>query len=40
MYYENNPVDKGFILMANAIEKKNEEEFKENPCKKVHERFK
>ncbi len=26
--YENNPIDKGFILMADAREKKNEEKFK------------
>ncbi|MFY9358038.1 MAG: hypothetical protein WBI45_00525 [Defluviitoga tunisiensis] len=36
--YENNPVNKGFILMADAREKKNEEKFKKNPCKKVRER--
>ena len=30
--YENNPVDKGFILMADAREKKNEEKYEEATC--------
>jgi len=32
--YENNPIDKGFILMADAREKKNEEKFKKILVKK------